>query len=463
MTAPAAHHLLLLHPMDPRGSKLGGIETHVRLVLERHPVDFRVLFVGVDEIGDLELGRVTSLEHFGRRIDFLPVVRIESDAINLAAKNLLRSTTFRFALGALRRLPTIRKALRGARASADLQRFEFALLPKLLGLKTVQMVHGEGSKEQKMDSLIKKLWAVNRLNEAIALTLANRILCVNENIIRRLERVLPRVVRKCEVMTVSVDQRRFEPQPFDCSDGIFRMVFAGRLDAFKDPPLMFRILAGVHARLGGRFEFHYVGTSDPARYPESALIESFLTPHGYQTAEVVAAIVAHCHAGLLTSFFEGMPCYLLETLSVGRPFAALRLPQFDPLVVAGVSGALIERTDPDGDCERRMVDALAGLWADIQQGRVDPCAVSARVEPFSVERQMDRLFAHHRDLQSGGAPPKGRRRGQTAQASGVRASILTLLKISGRPGKDRAASQGESVQFRQRFAWTMRRRGSPVL
>ena len=400
------HRLLLMHPMDPRGAKLGGIETHVRLVLEHHPDDFRVLFVGVDEIGDMEISRVVTLRSAGREIDFLPVVRIEADAINVAAKTLFRSTTFRFALGALRSLPAIRAALGGAPASADLQRFEFALLPKLLGLKTVQMVHGEGSKEQKMDSLIKKLWAVNSLNEKVALMLADRILCVNENIIRRLERVLPRAARKSEVMTVSVDQKRFAPRPFDPADGVFRVIFAGRLDAFKDPPLMFRTLAGVHARLAGRFEFHYVGTTDPARYPESALIEPFLVRRGYQTSASVAEILTHCHAGVLTSFFEGMPCYLLEALSVGRPFVALRLPQFDSLVIAGVSGALIERSDPDEACERQMVDAFVTLWRDIQHGRIDPYAISALAEPYSVEKQMDRLFAHHRALQSGGPPAR---------------------------------------------------------
>ncbi|MBE7220596.1 MAG: WecB/TagA/CpsF family glycosyltransferase, partial [Caulobacteraceae bacterium] len=52
------YRLCLMHPMDPRGAKLGGIETHVRQVLARHPQDFSMLFVGVDEIGDRPLGVV---------------------------------------------------------------------------------------------------------------------------------------------------------------------------------------------------------------------------------------------------------------------------------------------------------------------------------------------------------------------------------------------------------------------
>ena len=398
-----AYRICLMHPMDPRGAKLGGIETHVRLILRRHPDDFCVLFVGVDEIGDCKLGEVTRIAMGERMIDFLPVARISGEAINLAGRTITGSTTFRFATGALRYLRRIRKALKGARASADLQRFEFAILPKLLGLKNIQMVHGEGSKDEKMDSLIKAYWFLHRFNEKLALSLANRILCVNPNILKRLTRDFPKAARKAEVMTVSVDTRQFSPQPFDCADGIFRIVFAGRLDEFKDPPLMFRVLKALHAQLKGGLEFHYAGTSDPHRYSEFAAIETFTTRHGFLSAAEVAALAARCHAGILTSYFEGMPCYLLETLASGRPFAAIRLPQYDPLIVAGKSGFMVERSEPAEACEAGLAAAVVRLWEMIRDGGFDPAGVHALALPYSVENQMARLFAHHRALQDGGS------------------------------------------------------------
>ena len=386
--------------MDPRGAKLGGIETHVRLILRRHPDDFSVLFVGVDEIGDCKPGDVTRIAVGDRSVDFLPVAHIGTGEINLAGKTIAGSTTFRFATGALRRLPAIRRALKGSRASADLQRFEFAILPKLLGLKTIQMVHGEGSKDEKMDSLIKAYWFIHRFNEKLALTLANRILCVNPNILKRMEREFPSAAKRAEVMTVSVDTRLFRASPFDCADGVFRILFAGRLDEFKDPPLMFRVLKALHARLGGSLEFHYAGATDPNRYAEFAAIAGFTTRHGFMTAEGVAALAARCHAGILTSFFEGMPCYLLETLASGRPFAAIRLPQYDPLIVEGVSGFMVERSEPDAACEAALTEAFAKLWADFRRGAIDPAKAHERALPYSVENQMARLFAHHRALQA---------------------------------------------------------------
>lgn len=397
------YRLCVMHPMDPRGGKLGGIETHVRLILSHHPNDFSVLFVGIDEYGDLREGEIVKLAIDNRSIDFLPVAHIDRQSINMASCRITQSTTFRFAFGALRHLRRIRTAVQGSQASADLQRFEFALLPKLLGLPTVQMIYGEGSKDQKMDSLIKKYWFLHRANEWLAVHLADRIFAVNPNIVERLARLMPRAARKAEVMSVSVDTHRFAPRPFDCADGIFRIFFAGRLDEFKDPPLMFAALARLHARLSGRLEFHYAGTTDPARYREFDAIAHFTTCHGFLTPDGVAELAASCHAGILTSYFEGMPCYLLETLAVGRPFGAIRLPQYDPLIVDGISGTMVERGTDIAISTASLVDAFAELWDAIRAGRIDPFTVHSRIAPYSVDAQMTRLFHCHRALHGAAA------------------------------------------------------------
>jgi glycosyltransferase involved in cell wall biosynthesis len=389
----------LFHPMDPRGVKLGGIETHVRLILSAYPNDFSILFVGVDEHGDCRLGEVTELAVGGRKIAFLPVIRVSEEKINLASKTILGSLTLRYALGTLRYLPRIKAALKGGTASAELQRYEFALLPKLLGLPTVLLIHNEGSKDDEMDSLLKRYWFLHLLNERIAVNLADHIFGVNPNIVARIARLYPSAARKTEMMTVSIDTQRFAPRPFDCGDGVFKIVFAGRLDAFKDPPLMFAVLRDLHARLEGRLVFHYVGPTDPHRYAEFEPVEHFTVRHGSRTSEEVASIMGRCHAGILTSYFEGMPCYLLECLSTGRPVAAIRLPQYEPLIIEGISGSLVDRTDPVAACKNALVDAFVAIWDKIRAGKFDPARIHACVEPYSVENQMTRLFARHRTLQ----------------------------------------------------------------
>lgn len=396
-----SHRLTLFHPLDPRGAKVGGIETHVRLMLSRHPADFSVLFVGMDERGDLEIGKVIKIEVDGRTIDFLPVVHIPDETIHTAAKKLTQSVTLRFALGLLRHFFTIRRLSAAPSASTEIERFEFALIARALGHPVVQIVHGEGSKADKMDSLIRRYWWIHRLNEAIALRLASRVVAVNPNIIARYEREMPKIAAKAEMLTVSVDTDRFPAVPFPSSD-VFRIVFAGRLDAFKDPPLMFTTLAKLAGKLGGHLEFHYIGTSDPCREAEFAAIAPFTVRHGFQTASGVSEIMRSCHAGILTSYFEGMPCYLLELLSSGRPMGAIRLRQYDPLVEAGVSGFLIDRPEDRDEAAERMAEGFYSLAQDIGNKRIDPEAIRAKVRPYSVAVQMPKLFERHRALGASG-------------------------------------------------------------
>jgi glycosyltransferase involved in cell wall biosynthesis len=409
-----SHRLFLMYQMDPRGAKVGGIETHLRLLCRRHPADFSVLFVGVDEIGDCTIGAVNRITVDGRTIDFFPVARIVPEELNRAATKLLRSATLRLVTGALRHAPAIRRALGKGPATAELQRFETALFAWLLGLPAIQVVHGEGSKGEKMDSLIKKYWFIHAFNERLALSLAKRIVGVNPAIVARIGREWPQHAAKADMITVSVDPDVFPARPFDTADGVFRVGFAGRLDEFKDPPLMFATMARLHAALGGAFEFHYIGGTDPSRYPAFQAIERFTVRHGLRPAAEVARIMAGCHAGVLTSYFEGMPCYLLETLATGRPVVAIRLPQYDPLVLAGVSGQLIERLPTEEASADALAAAFLSVWSEIRAGRLSPEAIAARTAPFTVEAQMGRLFAMHRALV--GTPEDGALRAAAARS-----------------------------------------------
>ena len=321
-----------------------------------------MLFVGVDSRGDCKLGQVTTAIIDGQSFDFLPVSFFPEDQIHSAAKSLSQSLTFRFGMGLVRYFRSIRLATRKMPGSIELQRFEFALLPRLLGKPAIQIIHGEGSKADKMDSLIKKYWFLHRMNEGIAIRLANKIVCVNSTIARRLKEEFSVAGDRVVCMAVSVDTATFQQADFDVSDGMFRVMFAGRLDEFKDPPTMFKTLQEVHGRLNGAFEFHYGGTSDPHRYPEAKLIDGFMIRHGFCRPVEVATIAARCHAGVLTFILRRDAIAISwRVLSVGRPVVAIRLPQFDELIEEGVSGSMVERV-PD---ETNLIAQLADRFAEV--------------------------------------------------------------------------------------------------
>jgi glycosyltransferase involved in cell wall biosynthesis len=134
-------------------------------------------------------------------------------------------------------------------------------------------------------------------------------------------------------------------------------------------------------------------------YPEFAKAAPFTICHGPQTSDGVRAIAARCHAGILTSYFEGLPCYLLEMLASGRPVGAIELPQYAPLILPDISGALVPRSDSREESADALAEAFGALWQDIKSGRDDPVRLHTLIEPYSVETQFGRLFAIHRRLQ----------------------------------------------------------------
>jgi glycosyltransferase involved in cell wall biosynthesis len=117
----------------------------------------------------------------------------------------------------------------------------------------------------------------------------------------------------------------------------------------------------------------------------------------------VHAIMSRSHAGILTSYFEGLPCYLLEMLASGRPVGAIDLPQYQPLILPGISGTLVPRNERRDACAEALAENFVSLWRGIVDGRIDPVRLHTLVEPYSVETQFGRLFAMHRALQDGGA------------------------------------------------------------
>src|SRR5262249_35717351 len=154
----------------------------------------------------------------------------------------------------------------------------------------------------------------------------------------------PRQKDKIDTLWTWVNTEIFQPKPLSRDVAPFRIVFAGRLDEFKNPPLMFRAIRALRAKLDGAVEFHYIGTSDPHRFSEFGDIEDITIRHGFKDAAGMAATLASAHAGVLTSEFEGMPRFVLETLAVGRPVVAVHLPQLEPVIHHGDSGILVPRT-----------------------------------------------------------------------------------------------------------------------
>jgi glycosyltransferase involved in cell wall biosynthesis len=276
---------------------------------------------------------------------------------------------------------------------------EFSWLPAVLRLPFVQMLHGEGAPKLQMDSLLRKYSFVHNTGERFAVAMSEKFLCVNPFITERLQRTYPRRKDKIDTLWTWVNTEIFKPQPMPESTSPFRIVFAGRLDEFKDPPLMFRAIGRLRKRLRGAVAFDYIGTSDPHRFPEFADIEDITVRHGFKDAAGMAATLARAHAGILTSEFEGMPRFVLETLAVGRPVVAMHLPQLEPVIHHGTSGFLVTRAGAPDDMAEAMADRLLDVHGAIEAGDLDPADIADAITPFTPGTQLARVFRYHQEIQ----------------------------------------------------------------
>lgn len=394
------YQFVLVHPMDPRGDKLGGIETHMRLLVANFPGDFDFVFVGVDEFGDCPVGQVSRITVFGREIDFLPVAAIDNATINAVGKSILSSTSFKFATGLLRYHFALRRVMKGRSASIDLQRFESALPIKLLGRPMTEMIHLDLAKGDKADTLLGRYRFIHVGMEWLAIRLAAHIFTVNSVMLARLRGIYPHMAKKSSELSVPINTQVFQATPFDLSSGKFQITYAGRLDEFKDPPLMFALIAALNERLSDGCVFNYIGSSDPEKFAEFAAIKDITVRHGFQNSSGVRDILQKSHAAIFTSFAEGMPCFMLEALASGRPIGAVRLPQYDPLIQSGVSGEMIARAQDRSETLGTLVDGFVKIWDDLQLGNYEPATMHAIAEPYSIDNQLDKLFDVHRRLQS---------------------------------------------------------------
>ena len=393
------YQICLIHPFDPRGEKVGGLETYIRDFITFHPTDTDLLFIGVDSKGDLELGKIHKLTVRGRTFEFLPILHYSDQQAREAAKSVRSSLTGQFFVALLGHFGLIARLIRSRRCSIDLRRVEFSWLPAILRLPFVQMLHGEGVPKLQMDSLLRRYSFVHNAGERFAVAASAKFLCVNPHITERLQKTYPRRKDKIDTLWTWVNTDIFQPQPLPRDVDPFRVVFAGRLDEFKDPSLMFMTIAELRHRLGGKVEFHYIGTSDPHRFPEFAAIEDITVRHGFKDAAGMAATLASVHAGILTSEFEGMPRFVLETLAVGRPVAAMHLPQLEAAVHAGVSGYLVPRSDTRQTMANDLAQRFVELRNAMENGEMDSARIAASIKTFTPNTQLARVFRYHQEIQ----------------------------------------------------------------
>ena len=385
-------NVAIVNTSDPRGLKIGGIETYTRDYIEFHPEDMNLLFIGPDEIGDLRIGEVNNINFRGRKVGFLAVSRLD-DSTSKKPKSIVSSDSFNFAKTLLRNRSIIKRILKREKHSVEVRRVEFAPIFWYLGVPVCTMVHGWGDSSKPMDTLTGRYPLFRTATEYLAAAVSEKFYSVNSDMTRMYAKRYWPFGRKFDTLTTWANTSMFAPTPFR-NEGPLRLVFAGRADDFKRLDIMMRVMRRVR-ELGQEIAFHYVGDGDLTRYPEFAAVSDVATLHGRRTADEVARLIADSDIGLLTSEFEGMPRFVIECVASGRPVVALHLPQLEAMFARGPAGALVPRR---ADSEAEMARRIAALGGDIRAGRVDPASVAVAAEAHAPVTLLNKIWNDHRRL-----------------------------------------------------------------
>lgn len=346
----------MVHPFDPLGSKVGGIETMVRSLMRHAPDYVDVDLIGVTEDPEARpCGQWSDVTMGDRTCRLYPVFTVEKPNQRTKVPLFLR-----FPLT----LQTNRLDL--SDAVLVYHRWEPAIFRRKGCRGRVLCVHSDIRQWAGKGSEVRwrhAPWAFHALESWLLPTL-DRVHVVSRS---GLDDYNTRHAEAAEKF--SFLPTWFEPGLFDLPDPDARntarerllretgwperalvVLFAGRFEAQKDPLLAVEVIeraAKRHPDLRALF----IGDGALREACREKIAEAGLEEKVRFLDAMPPEELATCFCGgdafLMTSRFEGMPTIVLEAQACGLQVVAPDVGELERMVQQGVSGAVVER---DADC-----------------------------------------------------------------------------------------------------------------
>jgi dolichol-phosphate mannosyltransferase len=287
------------------------------------------------------------------------------------------------------------------------------VLPVKPGNRHIAIAHGSDvTLLEKMPEIIRR----NLLSRIMTHT--GTVICVSENLARRLEKLVPDVFRTpLTVLPMPFDSTQFEgvrnrkikrcrlssTGTQNSGYRAFQVLFMGRLIPVKGVETLFSALlhspelqkkCTVHIAGDGPLRVHLETTARSAGLP--------VVFHGHVTGLQKEDLLAQCDAGVIPSIVtagggqEGTPAVLLEFMVCGLPVVATRSGGIPDLVTQDVNGLLAAPGDP--------VELAAGL-EDLMMNPVKRTRLAEKafetVENHSIARFVSVCFNKLKTTDSG--------------------------------------------------------------
>jgi len=318
----------IFHPMDPRGSKVGGAETFVRGVIRHAPSDFDVTLIGISSTGKID-GELTLTEG-DRSFRFQPILRVADENHRGLIPLSLRYT---LALWPLRN--QFQKAVLFFNRIEPLLLFRHHPAPKGVAIHNdVQKQIASGPGEVLWSHFPRLYYAM----ENRCLPSADLVFSVSRSTTDDYHQRFPAIRDRIEQMSTWFDSDIFRP-PKDRAEKKKELsqlhpplhprdewiLFTGRFQPQKAPLRMIEAFGLVH-RQRPAAKLLLIGEgnlkAEMIRKAVSLDLQESVVFLGSMPPRELSAFYQAADAFLLASDYEGMPISVLEALACGLPVAS---------------------------------------------------------------------------------------------------------------------------------------------
>lgn len=389
--------LVLFHPMDPRGAKVGGAEIFARGLIRHAPPDFEVELVGVAATGAARIPEI--LTEGSRPFRYWPLIRIADENLRPLVPLSLRYT---LALWPMRH--RFRNKVLFFNRIEPLLPFRRASEPKLVALHNdVQRQIGSGPGEVRWSRFPRLYFAL----EKRCLPAADFVLSESRATVDDCRRRYPEIRERFAVSSTWFDPDLFSPPANRAAEkqalalrhpGLRAdqdwILYTGRYQPQKAPLRLIEALALVRRRRPGA-KLLLSGEGDLKQdmvrgAAERGLQDGVVFLDSVRRLDLAAWYRA-ADAFMLASDYEGMPISVLEALACGLPVVSTPVGEVPALVVSGATGEMAaDRT------AEALAAALELLLA--HRDRYADAVCAASVQAFTPSAVLGPLYDRIRSL-----------------------------------------------------------------
>jgi glycosyltransferase involved in cell wall biosynthesis len=391
-------------PQDPASQRIGGILTFVKGFIKFAPDDFETEVIGTtadERERPLRMWQTVQIE--GRPTPFLPLVADRSPhgrpRIPIALRYTLAAVRHRALIGRHRRILQFHRAgvplafARDRRPKVQVVHLNVADIYRTKGESRWRLLPGAYHRVEDLTlPSMDRVFVVNRAGAEFYRrrypSLASRLAFIPTWVDDTMFRAPTGGEREAARRALS-DELALAPEP----DARF-LLFAGRLEAQKDPQLLIEGFAAAQRREPQlRLIIAGDGSLRPAATRAAAQAGVSDRTHfvGFKTRAELATLMQAADAFILTSRFEGMPISSLEALSSGLPVVATAVGELPAVVREGENGSL--------SAERSVEAVAAAICRVLGRDRSDvaPAAI-ASVNRYRARTVLGPLYDAHREL-----------------------------------------------------------------